>query len=91
MAENNKKVKNAEKNEPDRPEPPYSILPKWQRVLYVYMASLAAFASPVASSIYYPAMLTLARDLNTSLTNISLTITTYLVCLIALSYRTIKD
>ncbi|CZR61821.1 related to dityrosine transporter [Phialocephala subalpina] len=63
----------------DRPEPPHSIFPKWQRVLYVYMASLAAFSSPVASSIYYPAMLTLARDLNTSLTNISLTITTYLI------------
>jgi hypothetical protein len=61
------------------PEPPYSVFPKWQRVVYVYVASLAAFASPVSSSIYYPAMLTLARDLDTSLTNISLTITTYLV------------
>ena len=60
-------------------EPPYSIFPKWKRVLCVYVASLAAFASPVSSSIYYPAMLTLARDLNTSLTNISLTITTYMV------------
>ncbi|KAF2093074.1 MFS general substrate transporter, partial [Rhizodiscina lignyota] len=58
---------------------PYSIFPKWQRVVYVYIASVAAFSSPVASSIYYPAMLTLARDLNTSLTNISLTITTYMI------------
>jgi hypothetical protein len=64
---------------PELPEPPYSVFPKWQRVVYVYVASLAAFASPVSSSIYYPAMLTLARDLDTSLTNISLTITTYLV------------
>ena len=64
---------------PEPPEQPYSIFPKWQRMLYVYVASLAAFASPVSSSIYYPAMLTLARDLDTSLTNISLTITTYLV------------
>jgi hypothetical protein len=61
------------------PEQSYSFFPKWQRMLYVYVASLAAFASPVSSSIYYPAMLTLARDLDTSLTNISLTITTYLV------------
>ncbi|KAF2664798.1 MFS general substrate transporter, partial [Microthyrium microscopicum] len=61
------------------PEPPYSIFPKWQRVIYVYVASLAAFASPVSSTIYYPAMLTLAKDLNTSLTNISLTITTYMI------------
>jgi len=61
------------------PEPPYSIFPKWQRVTYVYVASLAAFASPVSSSIYYPAMLTLASDLHRSLTEISLTITTYMV------------
>lgn len=74
---------------PERPEQPYSIFPKRQRVLYVYVASLAAFASPVSSSIYYPAMLTLARDLNTSLTNISLTITTYLV-LIAPLHRIVR-
>lgn len=65
--------------EPLAPEPPYSIFPKWKRGLYVYVASLAAFASPVSSTIYYPAMLTLASDLHTSLTNISLTITTFMV------------
>ena len=64
------------------PEPPHSIFPKWQRVVYVYIASVAAFASPVSSSIYYPAMLTLAKDLNTSLTKISLTITTFMVYII---------
>ncbi|KAF8852837.1 MFS general substrate transporter [Acephala macrosclerotiorum] len=93
MAEKDDNAKNAETNEPeviigndlvdtltpDRPQPPHSIFPKWQRMLYVYVASLAAFTSPVASSIYYPSMLTLAHDLNTSLTNISLTITTYLI------------
>src|ERR1700761_416276 len=63
-------------------EPPHSIYPKWQRVIYVYIASVAAFASPVSSSIYYPAMLTLAKDLNTSLTKISLTITTFMVYII---------
>jgi multidrug resistance protein len=60
-------------------EPPHSIFPKWQRGTFVYIASIAAFASPVSSSIYYPAMLILAKDLNTSLTNISLTITTFMV------------
>jgi hypothetical protein len=75
-----------QENTPERPEPPYSIFPQWQRRLYVWIASLAAFASPVSSSCYYPAMLTIARDLDTSLTNISLTITTYLVSLITLSY-----
>ena len=67
------------------PEPPHSIFTKWQRVTYVYIASVAAFASPVSSSIYYPAMLSLAEDLNTSLTNISLTITTYMVGFISLA------
>jgi hypothetical protein len=61
-------------------EQPHSIFSKRQCVANVYIASLAAFASPVSSSIYYPAMLTLAHDLNTSLTNINLTITTYVVC-----------
>ena len=47
---------------PEQPEAPHSIYPKWQRIIYVYIASVAAFASPVSSSIYYPAMLTLAKD-----------------------------
>ena len=61
------------------PEPPYSVFPKWQRVTYVYIASLAAFTSSISSSIYYPAMVSLADDLHTSLTDISFTITTYMV------------
>jgi len=60
-------------------EPPYSVFPKWKKVTLVYIASVAAFASPVSSSIYFPAMTYLANDLHTSLTNISLTITTYMV------------
>ncbi|KAJ5096681.1 major facilitator superfamily transporter [Penicillium angulare] len=58
---------------------PHSTFSKFEKGAYVYVASLAAFASPVSSSIYYPAMTTLAKDLNTSLTNISLTITTYMI------------
>jgi hypothetical protein len=69
----------AEPKARDSTEPPHSIFSKRQRVVYVYIASLAAFASPVSSSIYFPAMLLLARDLHTSLLNINLTITTYMV------------
>jgi hypothetical protein len=76
--------KDAERNAPLQPEQPYSSFTKWQRVLSVYVASLAAFASPISSTIYYPAMLSLAHDLHTSLTNISLTITVYLVRLLLL-------
>lgn len=66
-------------------EPPYTIFPKWQCILYVYVASLAAFASPISSTIYYPAMLSIAVDLHQSLTKISLTITTYMVHISLLS------
>lgn len=60
-------------------QPPFSVFSQFEKGLYIYIASVAAFASPVSSSIYYPAMNSLAEDLHTSLTNISLTITTYLV------------
>jgi multidrug resistance protein len=60
-------------------EPPHSIFSRWQRITYVHVASLAAFASPVSSSIYLPAMLSIAKDLDVSLTKISWTITVFLV------------
>jgi hypothetical protein len=77
----NKDAENTLLNDPNPPasEPLHSVFSKWERIAYVYIASLAAFSPSVASSIYYPAMLTLSQDLNTSLTNISLTITTFLV------------
>ena len=59
--------------------PPYSIFPRYERLFYAWLASVAAFASPVSTSIYYPALTILAKDLNTSLGNINLTITTYMV------------
>jgi multidrug resistance protein len=71
---------------PQPPPPVHSVFPKWQRIIYVYIASLAAFTSPVSSSIYYPAMSSLAHDLNVSLTDISLTITTYMVRAASLIY-----
>jgi hypothetical protein len=60
-------------------EPPYSIFSRHERLFYAWLASVAAFASPVSTSIYYPALTVLAKDLNTSLGNINLTITTYMV------------
>jgi hypothetical protein len=61
------------------PAPQHSVFPKWQRVTYIYIASLAAFTSPVSNSIYYPSMVTLAEDLHTTITRISFTITSYMV------------
>ena len=60
-------------------EPQYSTFSELEKKLYVYIASCAAFASPVASAIYYPVLNILAADLHTTLTNINLTITTYMV------------
>jgi hypothetical protein len=60
-------------------EQPHSIFSRWQKVTYVYIASLTAFASPVSSNIYLPAILSIADELHVSLTKISLTITVYMV------------
>jgi predicted MFS family arabinose efflux permease len=48
--------------------------------LMVVFAAIAAFFSPLTASIYLPALNTLAKDLNVSNSQITLTITTYLVC-----------
>jgi hypothetical protein len=61
-------------------EPPYSIFSGAEKVFYAWVASMAAFSSPVSSNIYYPALTVLASDLHTSVGNINLTITTYMVC-----------
>jgi hypothetical protein len=60
-------------------EAPFSVYSRMQKGIYVYVASLAAFASPVSSAIYYPALSILATDLDTTVANINLTITTYMV------------
>lgn len=52
------------------------------------MASLAALFSPLSANIYYPALNTLSEDLHESLSNINLTITTYLVRLLSNSVVT---
>lgn len=68
-----------ERLEPTEPAPPYSIYSLLRKRFYAWIASLAAFSSPVSSSIYYPALTVLASDLHTSLGNINLTITTFMV------------
>ncbi|OBT45029.1 hypothetical protein VE00_04158 [Pseudogymnoascus sp. WSF 3629] len=58
---------------------PFSIFSEFEKRLYAWSASLAAFSGPVSSTIYYPALNLLAEDLNTTATKINLTITTYLI------------
>jgi multidrug resistance protein len=86
MADRNQEPKVPFKSH-ETPQPLHSVFPKWKRVTYVYIASLAAFTSPVASSIYLPSMLSIAEDLDVSLTKISLTITVYMVRVIPIFIR----
>jgi len=63
----------------EQPEPPYTILSEKQKVFTIILASFAAFISPVSSSIYYPALNSLSRDLHVSVSKINLSITVYMV------------
>jgi len=67
------------KQEKSSDQPPHSIFENYQKSFIVATASFAAMSSPLSGNIYYPALQTLADQLNVSLTLISLTITTYLV------------
>lgn len=58
---------------------PYSIFTENQKRYIVFTASWAGFFSPVSSQIYFPALNTLARELNVSNSLINLTLTSYMV------------
>ncbi|KAI1120208.1 MFS general substrate transporter [Nemania abortiva] len=58
---------------------PYSIFDKRQKWLIVLISSTAATFSGFASNIYFPALLTIAHDLDVSLELINLTVTSYLI------------
>lgn len=60
-------------------EPLYSMLSERAKVSVILTASFAAIISPISSSIYFPALNSLAEDLDVSVSLITLTITTYLV------------
>lgn len=58
----------------------YSIFAPGLKRYIVICASCAALFSPLSSQIYFPAMNTLAADLNVSIGLINLTMTSYMVC-----------
>ncbi|KAI0101086.1 MFS general substrate transporter [Daldinia grandis] len=60
-------------------EEPYSIFDKRQKALIVLVVSTAATFSGFASNIYFPALPTIAHDLNISIELVNLTVTSYLV------------
>jgi hypothetical protein len=62
---------------------PYSVFTPWQKRFIILAASTGSFISPLTSNIYFPALPTIASDLHVSITQINLTITTYMVCTIS--------
>ncbi|RKL02089.1 hypothetical protein BFJ70_g17369 [Fusarium oxysporum] len=60
-------------------EEPYSIFDKRQTALIVTLVSVAATFSGFASNIYFPALPTIAHDLDVSIELINLTVTSYLI------------
>ncbi|KAI1372492.1 MFS general substrate transporter [Hypoxylon crocopeplum] len=60
-------------------EEPYSIFDKRQKALVILIVSTAATFSGFASNIYFPALPTIARDLNVSVELVNLTVTSYLI------------
>lgn len=59
--------------------PPHSIFSKHLKQYIVFLAAWGGFFSPLSANIYFPALNTLARELNVSIGVINLTITSYLV------------
>ncbi|KAI1340217.1 major facilitator superfamily transporter [Xylariaceae sp. FL0016] len=57
----------------------YSIFTTWEKRTIVLGAAVGAFFSPLSGQIYYPALTPLSEDLGVSLTQINLTVTTYMI------------
>lgn len=64
---------------PITPPPVYSIFPKWQKRWIVFLAAFAGWFSTMSSTVYFPIITALAKSLNCSVSQINLTITSYLV------------
>jgi multidrug resistance protein len=59
--------------------PNYSIFTSWQKKCIVMGAAAAAFFSPLNAQIYFPALTKIASDLHVSISQVNLTVTTYMV------------
>lgn len=58
---------------------PYSVFSKSQKRWIVLCIAFAGMFSPLSSFIYYPAIHSLATDLHTSIENVNLSITVYMI------------
>ncbi|KAK5192923.1 hypothetical protein LTR20_007314 [Exophiala xenobiotica] len=58
---------------------PYSAFTQRQKILIVLCATLGGLFSPFTTNIYFPALSTIADDLSVSISQVNLTITTYMI------------
>ncbi|KAF4448023.1 putative dityrosine transporter [Fusarium austroafricanum] len=61
------------------PEPPYTIFCYWEKVSIIILVSFLAMISPLSSTVFLPAIPSISRDLDVSISLINLTVTTYLI------------
>lgn len=65
----------------------YSVFSKREKIFIAIMASISTFYSPLSATIYFPALNTIANDLQISDTLVNLTVTTYMVFLQTSSFQ----
>ncbi|KAJ5979889.1 MFS transporter [Penicillium waksmanii] len=78
-AEDCKEAQLAPDPNPTTEQRDFSVFTVGQKRAIVATGSLAAFFSPLSSSIYFPALQTISNELGVSISKINLTITTYLI------------
>ena len=59
--------------------PPYSVFTSTQKWWIVFLVAFAGWFSTLSSFIYFPAIVAISADLNTSVESINLTVTSYLI------------
>ncbi|RYP91066.1 hypothetical protein DL770_002811 [Monosporascus sp. CRB-9-2] len=69
----------SERSGSDNDNPDYSVFTTWEKRGIVLGAALGAFFSPLSAQIYFPALPAVASDLDVSISEINLTITTYMI------------
>lgn len=57
----------------------FSVYTRWQKRLMIVAVSLFALLATMATSMYYPALPTVASDLGVTVTEINLSVTTFMV------------
>lgn len=61
------------------PNLPHSTFTKRQKTIITILVSLASVFSPISATIYVPALPTIAKDLNVSISLINLSVTSYMI------------